>query len=79
MFVNFTKVGLCFVLLRLVDMMAHPEQCFFQEGNYTSNLALTDWYSRKLQNIDKNDYENHLTCRDCLGNTLILAAVYAEK
>lgn len=59
--------------------MSQHEQCIFQEGLAGDELALSVWYSRKLQSIDKRDYENHLSCRDCMGNTLLHAAVYAEK
>lgn len=59
--------------------MAHQGECIFQEGNVADDPGLTAWYTRKLLNIDKDDYESHLTCRDRLGNTLLHAAVYAEE
>lgn len=59
--------------------MTHNEVCFFQEGNCAGNPALAAWYTEKLQCIDKCDYEDHLNCKDSIGNTLIHAAVHAEK
>lgn len=59
--------------------MAHDVECIFGAGYVADDAGLTVWYSRKLQEFDENEYKNHVSCRDCLGNTLLHAAVYAGE
>lgn len=72
------NISICADKHAVLNMSNHVN-CIFNADNLADDPGLTAWYSKKLKEFDKSKYKDHLTCKDCLGNTLLHAAVYSEK